>query len=79
MATGLLLLTLGKETKIQDLLMSDKEYVGTLKRRDNRLRRMPTGKSPPTTPVPDLTAEQLEAAFAKYDGNFYQTPRWSRR
>src|SRR5918999_2665631 len=30
-ATGLLLLTLGRGTKIQDLLMSeDKEYVGTL-------------------------------------------------
>src|ERR1700755_600444 len=31
-ATGLLLLTIGRGTKIQDLLMSeDKEYVGTLK------------------------------------------------
>ena len=30
LATGLLLLTLGRGTKIQDLLMSeDKEYVGT--------------------------------------------------
>src|SRR6476619_1379183 len=30
-ATGLLLLTLGRGTKIQDLLMSeDKEYVGTM-------------------------------------------------
>ena len=31
LATGLLLLTLGRGTKIQDLLMSeDKEYVGTM-------------------------------------------------
>ena len=31
MATGLLMLVVGKATKIQDLLMSeDKEYVGTL-------------------------------------------------
>ena len=31
-ATGLLLLTIGRGTKVQDLLMSeDKEYVGTLK------------------------------------------------
>src|SRR5207244_9164980 len=30
-ATGLLLLTIGRGTKVQDLLMSeDKEYVGTL-------------------------------------------------
>ena len=37
-ATGLLILTLGRGTKIQDLLMSeDKEYVGTLiARRNNR-------------------------------------------
>src|SRR6266404_8708359 len=31
LATGLLILTLGRGTKVQDLLMSeDKEYVGTL-------------------------------------------------
>ena len=32
LATGLLLITIGRGTKIQDLLMSeDKEYVGTLR------------------------------------------------
>ena len=38
-ATGLLLLTLGRGTKIQDLLMSeDKEYAGTLTLGDHDLK-----------------------------------------
>ena len=42
-ATGLLILTLGRGTKIQDLLMSeDKEYVGTLS-----LARPPTPRIAP--------------------------------
>jgi tRNA pseudouridine55 synthase len=75
MATGLLLLTLGRGTKIQDLLMSeDKEYVGTLKLGEITDSQDADGEITATNPVPDLNAEQLEAAFAKYDGDFYQTP-----
>lgn len=75
LATGLLLLTLGKGTKIQDLLMSeDKEYVGTMKLGEMTDSQDADGEITETRPVPDLTPEQLEAAFAKYDGDFYQTP-----
>jgi tRNA pseudouridine55 synthase len=75
LATGLLLLTLGKGTKIQDLLMSeDKEYVGTMKLGEMTDSQDADGEITESRPVPDLTSEQLEAAFAKYDGDFYQTP-----
>ncbi len=75
MATGLLLLTLGRGTKIQDLLMSeDKEYVGTLKLGETTDSQDADGEVTATNSVPELNAKQLEAAFAKYDGDFYQTP-----
>ena len=75
LATGLLMLVIGKATKIQDLLMAeDKEYAGTMKlgvyHRLAGLRRQgDRGKT-----GPDLTREQLEAAFGKYVGDFYQMP-----
>jgi len=75
MATGLLLLTLGRGTKIQDLLMSeDKEYVGTLKLGETTDSQDADGEITSTNPIPELSAEQLKTAFAKYDGDFYQTP-----
>ncbi len=75
MATGLLLLTLGRGTKIQDLLMSeDKEYIGTMKLGETTDSQDADGEVTGTYPVPELSHEQVEAAFAKYDGDFYQTP-----
>ena len=75
MATGLLLLTLGRGTKIQDLLMSeDKEYVGTMKLGEMTDSQDADGEITETRPIPEFTHEQLDAAFAKYDGDFYQTP-----
>jgi tRNA pseudouridine55 synthase len=75
LATGLLLLTLGRGTKIQDLLMSeDKEYVGTMKLGEMTDSQDADGETTATSPVPELSSEQIEAAFAKYDGDFYQTP-----
>ncbi len=75
LATGLLILTLGRGTKIQDLIMAeDKEYVGTLKLGEVTHSQDADGAVTETKPVPDLTREQIEAAFAKYQGDFYQTP-----
>jgi tRNA pseudouridine55 synthase len=75
MATGLLLLTLGRGTKIQDLLMSeDKEYVGTMKLGEMTDSQDADGEVTESRPVPEFTHDQLESAFAKYDGDFYQTP-----
>jgi len=75
LATGLLLLTLGRGTKIQDLLMSeDKEYVGTMKLGEVTDSQDADGEIVGVSPVPELSLAQLEPAFAKYDGDFYQMP-----
>src|SRR6476469_9935349 len=74
-ATGLLLLTLGRGTKIQDLLMSeDKEYVGTLTLGVSTTTQDREGEIVEQRPVPDLSAEEIRAAFEKYRGDFYQMP-----
>jgi len=74
-ATGLLILTLGRGTKIQDLLMSeDKEYSGTLllgKTTDTQDR---AGEILEERPIPELTEENVRAAFEKFRGDFYQLP-----
>ncbi len=75
LATGLLLITIGRGTKIQDLLMSeDKEYVGTLELGKTTDSQDADGEVTSTAPVPDLPREQIDAAFAKFHGDFYQTP-----
>lgn len=75
LATGLLILTLGRGTKIQDLLMSeDKEYFATLTLGVTTDSQDSDGEILETKPVPDFPLEQLNAAFAKYDGDFYQLP-----
>ena len=75
LATGLLILTIGRGTKIQDLLMAeDKEYVGTMKLGELTDSQDADGQVTETRPVPELTREQIDAAFAKYHGDFYQTP-----
>ena len=75
LATGLLMLTLGRGTKIQDLLMSeDKEYVGTMKLGVTTDSQDADGVIVEEKPVPAFDLAVLEAAFSKFDGDFYQTP-----
>ena len=76
LATGLLIVVLGRGTKIQDLLMSeDKEYVGTMTLGTTTDSQDRDGQVVDTRPLPpDLTLEKLEAVFAKFDGDFYQMP-----
>ena len=75
LATGLLLITMGRGTKIQDLLMSeDKEYTGTLRLGEITDSQDADGEVLETHPVPDLSASQIEQAFRKFTGDFYQTP-----
>jgi tRNA pseudouridine55 synthase len=75
LATGLLILTIGKGTKIQDLLMAeDKEYVGTMKLGEVTDSQDADGLVTETRPLPELTRPQIDAAFAKFHGDFYQTP-----
>jgi len=75
LATGLLLVVVGRGTKIQDLLMAeDKEYTGTMRLGMTTDSQDADGQVVETRPVPELTREQLDAAFAKFHGDFYQLP-----
>ena len=74
-ATGLLLLTIGRGTKVQDLLMSeDKEYVGTLTLGTSTSTQDRQGDVVEAKPVPQLSESAIRAAFEKFRGDFYQTP-----
>lgn len=75
LATGLLIITIGRGTKIQDLLMSeDKEYVGTIQLGQTTSSQDADGEVLEERPVPELTRGQLEEAFGRFRGDFYQTP-----
>jgi tRNA pseudouridine55 synthase len=75
LATGLLIAVIGRGTKIQDLLMAeDKEYEGTMKLGETTDSQDADGQILETRPVPELSLEQVDAAFAKYRGDFYQMP-----
>ena len=74
-ATGLLMLVVGKATRVQDLLMAeDKEYEGTLKLGETTDTQDAAGKDLETKPVPALDRAAIEAAFAKFTGEFDQVP-----
>jgi tRNA pseudouridine55 synthase len=75
MATGLLMLVIGRATKIQDLLMSeDKQYVGTLTLGATTSTQDRQGEILETKPVGDFSSEQIRAAFDRYMGDFEQIP-----
>jgi tRNA pseudouridine55 synthase len=74
-ATGLLLLTLGRGTKIQDLLMSeDKEYSGTMILGVTTVTQDSAGTVTQERPVPSFDEATVRAAFEKFAGDFYQMP-----
>jgi len=74
-ATGLLLIVVGRGTKIQDLLMSeDKEYVGTMKLGEVTNTQDRDGEVIETHEVGTLDKSVIEGAFAKFHGDFYQIP-----
>ena len=75
MATGLLMLVIGRATKIQDLLMSeDKQYVGTLTLGATTSTQDRQGTVLETREVGDYSKEQIHAAFDGFMGNFEQIP-----
>jgi tRNA pseudouridine55 synthase len=74
-ATGLLLITVGRGTKVQDLLMSeDKEYAGTFVLGVTTDTQDRQGEVIQQRPVPALDENQIRAAFEKFRGDFYQIP-----
>src|SRR5438552_14194965 len=74
-ATGLLLLTIGRGTKVQDLLMSeDKEYVGTFVLGVTTDTQDREGEIILQRLVPALDEQRIRAAFEQFRGDFYQLP-----
>src|SRR5205809_4983353 len=74
-ATGLLLLTLGRGTKIQGLLMAeDKEYSGTMMLGVTTSTQDKEGELIEQREVPGFEEKRVRAAFDKFRGDFYQTP-----
>jgi tRNA pseudouridine55 synthase len=74
-ATGLLMLVIGRATRVQDLLMAeDKEYEGTLKLGETTDTQDAQGKILETKPVPEFDRPTIEAAFQKFSGEFDQIP-----
>jgi len=75
MATGLLMLVIGRATKIQDLLMSeDKEYVGTLTLGKTTSTQDREGEVEEEKDVPEFTEAQIKEAFQAFTGEFEQIP-----
>ncbi|MDP0491952.1 MAG: tRNA pseudouridine(55) synthase TruB [Verrucomicrobiota bacterium JB023] len=75
MATGLLMLVVGKATKIQDLLMSeDKEYVGTLSLGATTSTQDKEGEILEERSTEEVTEEAVRAAFGEFTGEFEQIP-----
>ncbi len=75
MATGLLILVIGRATKIQDLLMAeDKEYVGSLTLGATTNTQDAEGEILEEKEVPELSEDQIKSVFDEFKGDFYQTP-----
>ena len=75
MATGLLVVLIGKATAFSQYLISlDKEYTATMKLGVVTNSQDADGEMLETKPVPPLTTEQVKAAMNTFLGDQYQTP-----
>jgi len=74
-ATGLLIIVLGRGTKLSEKLMSDdKVYEGTVKFGEATSSYDADGELTASLPVPPLTLEQLNESAAEFIGDLMQTP-----
>jgi tRNA pseudouridine55 synthase len=74
-ATGLLIIVLGRGTKLSEKLMGDdKVYEGTVKFGEATDSYDADGEITETRPVPPLTLDQLNEAAAKFIGDLMQMP-----
>jgi tRNA pseudouridine55 synthase len=74
-ATGLLVIVLGKGTKLSEKLMSDdKVYEGAIKFGETTDSYDADGELVASLPVPPLTLEELNATAAAFQGDLMQTP-----
>ena len=75
MATGLLIILLGKATKVSQYLVSlDKEYEGTIELGKVTDTQDADGEVMETRPVPVLSEADVKAAVKTFLGDQYQTP-----
>jgi tRNA pseudouridine55 synthase len=75
MATGLLIVLVGKATRVSQYLTSlDKEYEGTVEFGRVTDTQDAEGETMETRPVPPLTEAQVRDAIAGFLGDQYQTP-----
>jgi tRNA pseudouridine55 synthase len=75
MATGLLVVLVGKATRLSQYLVSvDKEYEGSIELGKVTDSQDADGQVMETRPVPPLTEQELEAAVRGFVGDQYQTP-----
>jgi tRNA pseudouridine55 synthase len=74
-ATGLLIIVLGKGTKLSEKLMADdKVYEGTVKFGETTASYDAGGELVSSRPVPPITLEELNAVAATLQGDIMQTP-----
>lgn len=74
-ATGLLIIVLGRGTKLSERLMSDdKVYEGTIKFGETTTSYDAEGDLTASLPVPPLTVEELNEAAGTFVGDLMQTP-----
>lgn len=75
MATGLLVLLIGKATKVSQYLMSlDKQYTGTVHFGIETDSQDADGEVVNTLPVPELNEAYLKSTMAEFIGDQYQIP-----
>src|SRR5258706_2565905 len=74
-ATGLLIIVLGRGTKLSEKLMSDdKIYQGTMKFGETTDSYDAAGELVASLPVPPLTLDELNQAAVPFVGDLMQTP-----
>jgi tRNA pseudouridine55 synthase len=74
-ATGLLIIVLGRGTKLSEKMMSDdKVYEGTVKFGESTDSYDVDGELTGSLPVPPMTLDQLNEAAAGFVGDLMQTP-----
>jgi tRNA pseudouridine55 synthase len=75
MATGLLIMLVGKATRVSQYLTSlDKEYEGTIELGKVTDTQDAEGEVLETIPVPAFTEAEIRAAVGSFLGDQYQTP-----
>ncbi|MGJ8651346.1 MAG: tRNA pseudouridine(55) synthase TruB [Opitutaceae bacterium] len=75
MATGLLLIMVGKATKVSQYLMSHaKEYTGTVRLGQETDSQDAEGAVVAEKPVPEITEAEVLALMETFMGDQYQTP-----